>query len=116
LRDGGVIAFHDIFIVYQAAAALVETLRVNGTPHRLAYLRDSIFAVEIGRGELLSDPAIVGRQVLAGAALLWGLRGNDRYRAVLRGRRARLLRRLGLLRVEEPTIVRSGAAPFTVTR
>jgi hypothetical protein len=116
LRNDGVIAFHDIFIVYQAVSAFVETLRVTGTPHRLAYLPDNMFAIELGLGELLSDPAIIGRQVLAGSGLLWGLRWNDRYRAVLKGRRARLLRRLGLLRVEEPTIVRSEAAPFTVTR
>ena len=106
LREHGVIAFHDICIVYRAVAAFVQTLGVTGTPHRLAYLPDNLFAVELGRGELLSDPAIIGRQVLAGAGLLSNLCWNDRYRAVLKGRRARLLRRLGLLRVDEPTIVR----------
>jgi predicted O-methyltransferase YrrM len=108
LREDGVIAFHDIFVVYRAVAAFVEALALTGTPHGLAYLPDNIFAVELGRGQLLSDHAVIGRQVLAGAGLLWGLRWNDRYRAVLKGRRARLLRRLGLLRYEEPTIVRPG--------
>jgi hypothetical protein len=104
LREDGVIAFHDIWIVYRAVAAFVETLGVAGTPHRLAYLPDSIFAVELGRGKLLGDPAIIGRQLLTGAGMLWNLCMNDRYRAVLKGRRARLLRRLGLLRVDEPTM------------
>ena len=108
LRGNGVIAFHDIFVVYRAVAALVETLGATGTPHRLAYLPDNMFAIELGPGALLSDPAMIGRQALAGSGLLWGLRWNDRYRAVLKGRRARLLRRLGLLRVDEPTLVQSG--------
>jgi hypothetical protein len=103
--EDGVIAFHDIFIVYRAVAALVKTLSATGTLHRLAYLPDNLFAVELGRGNLLSDPAVTGRQV-PGAGLLSHLCWNDRYRAILQGRRARLLRRLGLLRVEEPTIVR----------
>ena len=116
LREGGVIGFHDIGIVYRAVAAFVETLGAAGTPHRLAYLPDNVFAVELGHGELLSDPAVIGRQILAGAGLLYNLCGNDRYREVLQGRRARLLRRLGLLRFEEQTIVRGATAPFTVAR
>jgi hypothetical protein len=111
LRDEGVIAFHDINVVYQSVAAFVATLGAAGTPHRVAYLPENIFAVELGRGELLSDPAIIGRQVLTGAGLLSILGWNDRYRAILKGRRARLLRRLGLLHVDEPTIVRGFEPP-----
>jgi hypothetical protein len=111
LREDGVVAFHDIWIVYRAVQAFVETLRATGTPHRLAYLPNSIFAIELGRGEMLSDPAIIGRQVLNGAGFLLNLYCNDRYRAVLKGRRARLLRRLGLLPLDEPTIVRGFEPP-----
>jgi hypothetical protein len=101
VRGEGLLVFHDIAVVYRAVIEFVESLRRAGIPHSLAYLPDLIFAVELGSGQLLSDPAVVGRQLDNGAGLLRVLRQNDHYRAVLKGRRARVLRRIGLLRVDE---------------
>jgi hypothetical protein len=101
VRDEGLLVFHDIAVIYRAVIEFVESLQRAGIPHSLAFLPDSIFAVELGSGQLLSDPAVVRRQLDNGAGLLWILRHNDHYRAVLKGRRAKVLTRIGLLRVDE---------------
>lgn len=108
LRNEGVILFHDIGIVYRAVADFAQSLAADGTVHRLAYLPDVMFAIELGGENLLSDPSVAGRQLAAGPGVLQILCVNDQYRRVLKGRRARVLRRLGLLRVDDPTI---GATP-----
>jgi predicted O-methyltransferase YrrM len=110
LRDNGLIAFHDVDVIYQAVAAFVESLRTAGIAYRLAYLPDVIFAIELGESDLLRYPEVVNRQLGAGAGVLQMLCTNGRYRAILKGRRARLLRKLGLLRVSEP-IVAPGRGP-----
>ena len=97
IRDQGLIAFHDVGIVYQAVAAFVARLTSEGVSHRTAYLPDSIFVIELGDSKLLDDLAVVNRCLAAGTGVLWLLESNDRYRALLRARRARVLRRLRLL-------------------
>ena len=104
LRNEGVILFHDIGIVYRAVADFAESLAADNTVHRLAYLPDVMFAIELGGGHLLGDPAVASRQLAGGPGVLQLLCVNDQYRRVLKGRRARVLRRLGLLRVDDPTI------------
>jgi Methyltransferase domain len=104
VADDGVIVFHDIWIVYWAIRTFVSRLVDGGVPHRLAYLPDSIVAVEIGPGDLLDDPAVVARRLDAAPGVLWLVGMNNKYRSALQGRRARLLRRLGLLRVDEPPL------------
>ena len=60
-------------------------------PHRTAYLPDSIFVIELGDLKLLDDPAVVlNRCLAAGTGVLWLLESNDRYRALLHARRARV--------------------------
>jgi methyltransferase family protein len=105
LRGRGVVAFHDVGVIYRAVAGFVDSVRASGTACRLAYLPDLMFAVELGPSDLLDDPAVIGRQLMTGSSLLAILCENDRYRAVLDGRRGRLLRRLGILRVDDPTLV-----------
>ena len=97
VRDRGVIAFHDIGVIYGAVAAFVDQLTTEGIPHRTAYLPDAIFAVELGVGGLLEDHIVVSRRLLDGNGVLGLLKSNDRYRAFLQGRRARLLRKLGMI-------------------
>jgi Methyltransferase domain len=104
VADDGVIAFHDVWIVYRAIRSFVSRLVDEGVAHRLAYLPDSIVAVEIGSGDLLDDPAVVGQRLQAAPGVLWLAGMNNKYRAALQGRRARVLRRLGLLRVDEPPL------------
>lgn len=102
LKESGVVVFHDIGVIYRAVNAFVETLRARGIPHSLAYLPDSVFAIEIGPRDVLADPAVTGRQLDGGRGVLSMLKQNDRYRALLKGRRARLLRRLRILPADEP--------------
>ena len=102
LRDSGLVAFHDVWIIYRAVATFVEGLLAARVPHRLAYLPDSIFAIELGVSALLDDRTVATRRLQAATGVLWMLDRNDHYRAVLKGRRARVLRRLGLLRADEP--------------
>jgi Methyltransferase domain len=102
VADDGVIAFHDVWIIYRAIRSFVSRLADEGVVHRLAYLPDSIFAIEIGSGDVLDDPAVVARRLDAAPGVLWLVGLNNKYRAVLQGRRARVLRRLGLLRFGEP--------------
>ena len=97
IRGSGLIVFHDVGLIYRAANAFVDGLSKAGTPHTVAYLPSSVLAVEIGAGVVLDDPAVVGRRLAAADGVLWLLRGTDRYRALLGARRARLLRKLGLL-------------------
>ena len=97
MRDHGLIAFHDVGIVYCAVAAFVDRLRAERVQHRTAYLPDSIFAIELGDSKLLEDGVVVSRRLTAGAGVLWLLASNDRYRALLNARRARVLRGLRLL-------------------
>ena len=97
IRGKGLILFHDIGIIYRAVAAFAQQLSSEGVDYDVAYLPDSLFAIELGNGTLLEDPAVVGRRLEAGQGVLWLLRSNDRYRALLQARRARTLRRLGLL-------------------
>jgi hypothetical protein len=97
-----VIAFHDVWIIYRAIRSFVSRLEDEGVVHRLAYLPDSIFAIEIGSGGVLDDPAVVARRLDAAPGVLWLVGLNDKYRAVLQGTRARVLRRLGFLRFGEP--------------
>jgi hypothetical protein len=102
LRGSGVVAFHDVWVIYRAVSAFADGLREAGIPHSLAYLPDSMLAIEVGPRNLLADPAVTGRQLDGGRGVLWMLRQNDRYRALLKGRRARLLRRLRILPADEP--------------
>ena len=104
LRDNGVIAFHDITVIYKAVLAFVMRLDGAGVPHRLAYMRDLVFAVEIGEGKVLEDPVIRARERESGMGVLVLLTANDKYRAALKGRRARALRRLRLLPEVEPPL------------
>jgi hypothetical protein len=102
LRDTGLVAFHDVGIVYGAIAAFIDRLNNEGAPHRVAYLPDSVFAVELGESRLLEDPVVLSRRIAAGPGVLWLLRSNDRYRAFLKARRARILRRLRIIPHIEP--------------
>ena len=102
--DDGVIAFHDIVVIYRGIRSFVSGLEDEGVPHRVAYLPDNIVAVEIGPGDLLDDPAVVARRLDAGPGVLWLVGINNKYRGALQGRRGRVLRRLGLLRVDEPPL------------
>jgi Methyltransferase domain len=104
VADDGVIAFHDVWIVYRAIRSFISRLADEGVAHRLAYLPDSIVAVEIGSGDLLDDPAVVAQRLQAAPGVLWLVGMNNKYRTALQGRRARVLRRLGLLRVDEPPL------------
>jgi hypothetical protein len=97
IRGEGLILFHDVGVIYRAVAEFAEQLSTDGLESRVAYLPDSLFAIEVGGGALLEDPAVVGRRLEAGRGVLWLLGSNDRYRALLQARRARTLRRLGLL-------------------
>jgi Methyltransferase domain len=97
LRNTGLIAFHDVQVVYGGIAAFLERLKSDGVPHRAAYLPDRIFAVELGDPKLLEDPAVVSRRLAAGSGVLAILDENDRYRAFLKARRARVLQTLRIL-------------------
>jgi hypothetical protein len=97
LRGKGVIAFHDIGVIYGAVTDFINQLSGTGATYDLAYLPDSVFAIELGGGGLLEDSAVVGRRLRAGDSVLWLLWSNHRYRALLQGRRARVLRKLRLL-------------------
>jgi hypothetical protein len=81
----------------RAVTAFAAQLARDGVEHELAYLPDSLFAIEVGNASLLQDPAVSGRRLEAGRGVLWLLGSNDRYRALLQARRARMLRRIGLL-------------------
>jgi hypothetical protein len=102
LRDKGLIAFHDVLLIHGAVDAFVQDLRNDGVQHSLAYLPDLVFAVEIGPPDLLADPALTGRRLENGAGVLWLLDRYGHYRSILKGRRARVLRRLGLLKADDP--------------
>jgi hypothetical protein len=102
LRDRGVIAFHDVWIVYEAVSGFVQSLERVEIPHSLAFLPDSIFVVELGPPQLLNEPALESRQLENAAGVLWLLRKTGYYRDILKGRRARVLSRLGLLRAGDP--------------
>ena len=97
VREQGLILFHDVWIVYRGVTSFIERLARESVAHSLAYLPDSIFAVELGDRRLLEDAAVVSRHLDAGAGVLWMLNSNHSYRALLKGRRARLLRRLRVL-------------------
>jgi hypothetical protein len=102
MHDKGVVAFHDVWVVHGGINEFVESLRNSGFEYSLGYLPESVFVVEIGPRDLLADPALAGRQLENGAGVLWMLEAVGQYRAVLKGRRARVLRRLGLLQARDP--------------
>jgi Methyltransferase domain len=95
--DEGVICFHDVDMVYEAVTTFIDRLNADGTPHRVAYLPDFLFAVELGPRKLLEDPVVVGRRLEVGPSLLRVLNRNDRFRALLKARRAQVLRWLRVL-------------------
>jgi hypothetical protein len=97
LRDVGVVAFHDVNLVCRAVSTFLGGLRRDGIAHRSVYLPDVVFAVELGPPTVLSDPAISERQSTNAEGVLSLLLLSDRHRRQLGGRRARVLRRLGLL-------------------
>lgn len=99
LRDEGVIVFHDVGIVYRAVRRFVEEVRGELGSVQLAFLPDSLFAVELGEPRLLHQDVVLRQRLEAHWGALWLLRSNDRFRAALEGGPARLLRRLGLLRM-----------------
>jgi hypothetical protein len=97
LGGNGLIAFHDIGVIYGAVTDYIKQLTNSGTPYRVAYLPDLVFAIEIGDSVLLDDAAVVGRRLESGNGVLFLLWSNDRYRGLLHARRARMLRKLRLL-------------------
>lgn len=101
LRDEGVIVFHDVGIVYRAVRHFVEEVRSELSSVQLAFLADSLFAVELGEPRLLHHDALVRMRLEAHWGVLWLLHSNDRFRTALEGRMARFLRRRGWLRLPE---------------
>jgi hypothetical protein len=101
LRDEGLIVFHDVGIVYRAVRRFVDGLRAEGVTVGLAYLPDSLFAVELGTPRLLGDEAVVRQRLEAHWGALWLLDSNDRFRRALDRPVLRALRRRGWLRVDE---------------
>ena len=101
LRDDGLIVFHDVGIVYRAVRTFVDGLRGEGVPTGLAYLPDSLFAVELGEPRLLADDAVEQQRLDAHWGVLWLLHSNDGFRRALDRPLLRALRRRGWLRVDE---------------
>jgi hypothetical protein len=101
LRDQGLIVFHDVGIVYRAVRAFVDGVRAEGVPTELAYLPDSLFAVELGASRILAHEAVTRQRLEAHWGALWLLDSNDPFRRALDRPVLRTLRRLGWLRVDE---------------
>lgn len=99
LRDEGLIVFHDVGVVYRAVRDFVERVRAELPSVQLAFLPDSLFAVELGEPRLLDRDIVVGRRLDAHWGALWLLHSNDRFRSALDGRLPRFLRRRGWLRI-----------------
>lgn len=96
---GGVIAFHDSWIVYRAISAFLADLAHDDLEFQPVILPDSVIAVEIGQPRLLETSVI--KELIPNGA--WGylesLRLLGAYREALARPVPRLLRRLGLIDV-----------------
>jgi hypothetical protein len=96
---GGVIAFHDSWVVFRAVGAFLGELEQEGVEFHAVLLPDCIVAVEIGPPRLLATE-VIGVLVRDG---VWGylesLRLLGAYREALARPLPRFLRRAGLIRL-----------------
>lgn len=98
-KRGGVIAFHDCWIVYRGVRAFLEELGAAGTPHRALLLPESVIAIELGEPRLLETEPVRAQAERAAYGYLGSLERQGLYRDVLDRRLPRLLRRLRLIRL-----------------
>lgn len=94
LAPGGLILCHDAPVVYNGLATLIADLERSGTPHRAAYLPDTIVAVEFGGEGLLDLPVLAEVRADTLAGYLFSLRYNDHYRRLANRWPLRAYRRL----------------------
>jgi hypothetical protein len=61
VRDRGVIAFHDAWIVHRGLRAALDEFSADGVPFSARHLPESVLVVELGTPRLVSQRAIVER-------------------------------------------------------
>jgi hypothetical protein len=95
IAPGGLILFHDAHIIYNALDEIVASLDRAGTAYRACHLPDTLFAIELGEGELLDGTALaaVRRESYRGYVL--SLQSTDHYRRFANRWLFRALRKVG---------------------
>lgn len=96
----GAIAFHDAWIVHRGIQRFIDETYDAGIFQRPYLLPDTVLVVEMGEAPLIETPQVTAMLRDNYRGFLWSLRQESRYREALGRGLPRVLRRLGLLRLE----------------
>ncbi len=94
VKPGGVIAFHDANLVYEALATWLKELAQSQRAFRPYILPDSVFVIELGAERFWEQEPVRTRLAQNYKAYLAGMLANDWYRYAYHMPTYRFLRRL----------------------
>jgi hypothetical protein len=77
---GGLILFHDAHVIYNALEAIVASLDGAGVAYRACHLPDTLFAIELGGGDLLDSRELDPVRRESHRGYLLSLRSTEPYR------------------------------------